>query len=123
MSKTSESEPRLAVKMPASIPVAGRDALGHPYRRQILRALQREAVKLSPAELTESGLLPCTPACAAYHLQVLTGSGLAESVETEAVGSGITQRFAARIDEDGPVLSVLRETEQSDQRRLAATAS
>lgn len=121
MSETGDNG-RLTVDMPAGIPAAERDALGHPYRRQILRALGRQPLKLSPSELTESGLLPCTAACAAYHLQVLANSGLADPAEPEAAGSGIRRRFSSLVGPGSPVLTVLRETEQPDRRRLATAA-
>lgn len=123
MSETGHGGQRLPADLVANIPADARKALEHPYRRQILRALHREAVKLSPSELTESGLVPCSLSCATYHLLVLAGSGLAEGVESEPVGGRVTRRFSSLVDDGSPVLTVLRDTELSDQRHFALAAS
>jgi predicted transcriptional regulator len=109
--------------MLVNVPADARKALEHPYRRQILRALQPESTRLSPAELTESGPLPRSLSYATYHLKVLANSGLAEGVESEPAEGGVTRRFSSLIGDDSPVLTVLRDTEQSDRQLLEHAGS
>src|SRR5690349_5945488 len=85
---------RLAVMLPHSL----QDALDHPIRREILRALTRgershslNAIRIEFREL-QAGQLN-------YHLQVLRRSGAMESSDSL------------------PVRGVLRATEQWDKRR------
>ena len=91
-----------------------RDALNHPARRDILRAL---AVASSPRDLATisrsvlSG--SCTLHVLGYHAQVLERADLAESVRGSASGA---PRFAlsARAERT-EVLGTLRETEGEDR--------
>jgi predicted ArsR family transcriptional regulator len=109
--------------MATKLPADARSALQHPYRRQILRALQKDAVKLSPSQLTESGQVPCSLPCAAYHMQVLAESGLVESEESAPVRGRTKRHFSSLVDEGSPISAVLRDTEQSDQQHFALAAS
>lgn len=99
------------------------DALGHPYRRQILRALHRDVSSLSPPELTESGLLPCSLSAAVYHLEVLENAGLVGEVDAGQEGSVTVRHFASRVEAGSTVAEVLRETDDADRQRLAVEPS
>jgi hypothetical protein len=123
MAETSDNGRQPSTDSLASFPAPERDALGHPFRREILRALGRETAQLSPAELADSGLLPCSAGCAAYHLQVLAHCGLAAGVESEVASDGVAQRFTSLIEDGDPALAILRETTQSDRRHLAPASS
>lgn len=121
----SESEMRqpLPERLAARLPAGVRDALQHPYRRQIVRALHRDVRELSPSEVAESGLVPCSIGCAAYHMDVLARAGLLRGPEAVRCSGSVTRSYSARTAGAGAVAEVLRETEQADQRFFTAGPS
>lgn len=123
MSQTSSNGQQLPADLLVDLPAGAREALSHPYRRQILRDLHGEKVSLTPAELTETGPAPRSLSYAAYHLRVLVGSGLAATAEAEPAGGTVANRYSSLVEDGSPVLTVLRHTDQSDQRHFALTAS
>jgi DNA-binding transcriptional ArsR family regulator len=122
MGENSHEERRLPEHLTQQLPREVRDALGHPFRRQILRALDGESPQLSAADLSQSGPVPCSVSSASYHLCVLTKSGLVEIVASESTAGTIKRYFSSPPGRDGLVKRVLSDTEETDQRLLAETA-
>lgn len=92
-------------------------ALLHPYRRQLLRALEQVRM-LSPAEVANSGLLPCGLTTAAYHLTVLADAGLVRQEPPDP--SDRTFRFcSAEAEPAGPLAEYLRQTLEEDEEHIA----
>jgi DNA-binding transcriptional ArsR family regulator len=115
----SRTEQRLPAHLAARIPAELRGALEHPYRRQILRALDRDVLQLSPSELAEAGLIPCSTSCVSYHLRTLYDAGLIQKDRSESIRGTTTDYFSSSIGAQAGVLDVLRSTERSDNQLLA----
>lgn len=108
--------PRLATMLEPNL----RDALDHPFRRGVLRSLNRTGQSWSVAEIGAE-LPSLRQAQLSYHLQVLLRSG---AVANEAAGAGRDRaRYASEVLEDDEVRSVLRATEQWDRERQEAVAA
>jgi hypothetical protein len=122
MGENSHEERRLPEHLAEQLPREVRDALGHPFRRQILRVLDSDNPRLSAADLSQSGPVPCSVSSASYHLCVLTQSGLVEIVGSESAAGSMKRYFSPRPGQDRLVQRVLGDTEQNDQRLLADAA-
>ena len=122
MGEKSHEERHLPVDLTQQLPRAVRDALGHPFRRQILRVLGAGAPQLSAVDLSQSGPVPFSVSSASYHLCVLTKSGLVEISNSESSAGSVKRYFSSPPDRDGLVQRVLGDSEQSDQRLLADAA-
>lgn len=95
-----------------------RRALDHLCRRRILRAFASGArPKLTPADLV---CPDCQLSCANYHLRVLDMSGLISGAGAVHVEGATHFYFSSSIGNNKLVLTVLKATEKSDQRRSAA---
>ena len=123
MCDSSHKGQRLPASLAVRLPADSREALQHAVRRQILRALDRDAQMLSASEVVKSGLAPCSVPCASYHLRALEKSGLVEQVASEPVGGSMKHYFSSSIGDRDLVPEVLRDTERSDKQLLANTAS
>jgi DNA-binding transcriptional ArsR family regulator len=122
MGENSHEERRLPEQLADQLPRDVRDALGHPFRRQILRVLDSGIPKLSAAHLSQSSPAPCSISSANYHLCVLTKSGLVEVIGLESDGGSMTRYFSSRPGQNRLVQRILGATEQADQRLLADAA-
>jgi DNA-binding transcriptional ArsR family regulator len=122
MGENSHEERRLPEHLAQQLSRGVRDALGHPFRRQILRVLDSGAPKLSAADLSQSGPVPCSISSASYHLCVLTESGLVEIVSAESAAGSMKRYFSSHPDQNRLVQRVLDDTEENDQRLLADAA-
>ena len=122
MGENSHEEERLPDHLTQQLPREVRDALGHPFRRQILRVLDGQHPKLSAADLSQSGPVPCSVSSASYHLCVLTKSGLVEVAGSESAAGSMTRYFSSRPGRNRLVQRVLGDTEKNDQRLLADAA-
>jgi|SRR3954447_3513619 len=112
---------RLAARLAAGLEPKLQDALDHPVRREVLRALSQgggsHSVAEIGAELRAFGLGQL-----GYHLQVLRRSGAVASVAVD-LGTGQNRaRYASEVCEDAQVRAVLRATEQGDRERREAAA-
>jgi DNA-binding HxlR family transcriptional regulator len=105
-----------AQRLPAEL----RGAMGHPYRRQILRRLDDGDGERSTAELRECGCIPCTLPCLTYHLGVLVEAGLVRRIPTGSVEGRIVHLFAA-ADHGQAVAEILQTTAALDGRHLELT--
>jgi len=98
------------------------DALDHPFRREVLRTLNREGRARSVAELGAE-LPALRRAQLAYHLQVLRRLGaVAPGPAGPGAGRGHAH-YASGVLEDEEVRAVLRATERVDRERREAAAA
>jgi len=113
---------RLPAALAASLEPKLQDALGHPVRREVLRALHGGERARSVAEIDAQ--LPFRAGELGYHLQVLQRLGAVASKPVSAPARRVTE-LASEVGGDGRVRSVLRATERWDRERreLAAKAS
>lgn len=97
-----------------------RDALGHPWRREILRVLHTSDRARTIGELA-TALPPISAAQISYHAQALHRG---EAVDGEGISpvAGRHRAYHSLVAADAEVLAVLRERGQPDrrQRRTAA---
>jgi predicted transcriptional regulator len=98
------------------------EALRHPVRCQILRALLESDRTLSPVELWKAGKVSCAVPCASYHMRALERQGLVKHASSEPVRGALKHCFSPAVEGEASILTVLRKTERSDSRLLAATA-
>ena len=96
------------------LPAGVRSAMGHPFRRQILRILYESDGERSASELRECGCIPCTLSCIVYHLSVLADSGLVRRVPVGSVEGRLVHTFAADLDDQPAVREVLEATATAD---------
>lgn len=112
---------RLSPGLAATLGPEFQDALDHPVRRELLRALNRSQRSQGVAELG-AGLSGFRLSQLGYHLQVLRRSGSIVSTG----GPGIDRsrpRYASQVSEDEQVRAVLRATERWDRERREAVAA
>jgi Helix-turn-helix domain len=98
-------------------------ALGHPYRRQILRTLSAAGQKMSTIQLEASTGPSCPLSCTAYHARQLEEADLVAQVGSEAAEGTLTLFYSSLIGDDRLVHAVLQATEISDQQHLAPAAN
>jgi DNA-binding transcriptional ArsR family regulator len=110
---------RLPAALAASLEPKLQDALGHPVRREVLRALQGDERARSVAEIDAQ--LPFRPGQLGYHLQVLQRLGAVVSKPASAPAPRDT-KIASGICGNGRVRSVLRATERWDRERRESVA-
>ncbi len=111
---------RLAAHLAARLGPKLQDALDHPVRREVLRALHGERPARSVAEI--GARLPVRSGQLSYHLQVLRHC---DTVASELAGGGVDRgraRYASAVSGDRGVRSVLRATERWDRERTEAAA-
>jgi DNA-binding transcriptional ArsR family regulator len=112
---------RLSARLAGMLEPELQDALGHPVRRELLRALNRSGRPQTVAEIG-ADLRGFRLSQLGYHLQVLRRSGSVASTG----GPGIDRsrpRHASRVSEDERVRAVLRATERWDRERREAALS
>lgn len=98
-----------------------RDALGHPWRREILRVLHTSRRPRSIGELAIA-LPPISAARISYHLQALRRNGVVSTGGASAV-EGRHHVYRSLVAADAQALAVLRGRERSDQGQRKALAS
>ena len=108
----------LGARQASRLPAELRDAMGHPYRRQILRNLQDGGREQSASELRDCGCIPCTLSCLTYHLTVLVDAGLVRRVPVGSVEGRVVHTFAPALEETPAVTEVLEATAISDGPHL-----
>jgi len=122
MEKAVEAEDgRLSARFASVLEPKLQDALDHPIRRELLRALNRSERPRSIGEIAAQ-FPPFGLSRLSYHLQVLWRSGTVAS-EPSCAGSGDgPAHYASEVFDDGQVLAVLRATERWDRERRQAEA-
>ena len=122
MEKAVEAEDgRLSARLAAGLEPKLQDALDHPVRRELLRALNRSERPRSGGEMAAQ-LPPFGLSRLTYHLQVLRRSGAVASESSCAGPGGGRALYASAVFDDGQVLAVLRATERWDRERRQAEA-
>lgn len=117
------AQERLPAQLAAMLEPEFHDALDHPIRREVLRALNRSAHPRGVAEL-KAELRVFRSDELSYHLQVLRSSGTVASRTASGSRDRGRVQFVSEVDDDGRVRAVLRATEQWDaERREAAVAA
>jgi DNA-binding transcriptional ArsR family regulator len=71
-------------------------ALGHPLRRQILRAMADQD-RISPREISDELCEPLSNV--SYHFRVLAGCGAVTLVDTEPVRGSVRHFYSPTIEE------------------------
>lgn len=113
---------RLSARLAEPLGPRLRDALDHPIRREVLRALNRRDGSRSVAEISTE--LPAFGlGQLGYHLQVLRRSGAVAPVPADLDAGQSRPRYASDVLDDGQVRAVLRATEQWDRQRREAAAA
>lgn len=114
---------RLSARLAETLDSELHDALDHPVRREVLRALNQNGRARTAAEISAE-LRPFRLSQVGYHLQVLRRSGTVASGPADLGGGQARARYASEVGADGRVRAVLRATERSDrERREAAIAA
>jgi len=113
---------RLSGQLAAELEPELRDALDHPIRREVLRALAGSRKSHSISELGVE-LRGFRDGQLYYHLQVLQQAGaVALEPADEGAGQG-RARYASAVPEVREVRAVLRATEQWDRKQREAAAA
>lgn len=110
-----DGDGRLEARMAAMLDLKLQDALDHPVRRELLRALGQDGGAKDVAEIG-ADLRGIRLSQIGYHLQVLRRSGSVVSIG----GPGVDRnrpRYASQVSGDGQVRAVLRATERWDRER------
>lgn len=115
-------EDRLPGQLAAKLEPRLQDALDHPARREVLRALNRSPRARSASELRVE-LQSLRPSQLRYHLQVLRRSGAVASDPPGPNLTGRRSRYASEVIDDGEVRAVLRVTERRDRQQSEAKAA
>jgi DNA-binding transcriptional ArsR family regulator len=112
---------RLSARLAATLEPGLQDALDHPVRREVLRALNRSERSRSLTEL-EVELCGFRLGQLDYHLRVLRRAGTVASEVGGLTPGRNRDQFASEVSDDGQVRAVLRATEQQDRERREAAA-
>jgi DNA-binding transcriptional ArsR family regulator len=106
---------RLAMDFAAQLEPRLQDALNHPTRRDILRALHGGGRALGVGEILND-LHPLTRGEVSYHARVLEDSGCTSADGARPAAEGGERRFQSTVAESDQALLVLRATQRSDRR-------
>ena len=99
------------------------DGLGHPIRREVLRALHRPMRSRGGVDI-QAELHVFGSSQINYHLEVLGRSGIVVPISGSAGAGPARTLHASEIADNGKVRAILRATEQRDrERREAADAA
>lgn len=88
------------------------DALNHPLRRKLLRALQNADGARSPSQLTE--ILGEDIGNISYHMKVLVGRRAVRKARTRQVRGATENFFVSRVAANKRVVAILADTEGED---------
>ncbi len=112
---------RLSTDLAASLEPSLQDALNHPLRRSILRALHARGCPRGVAEIL-GDLSPFTRGEVGYHLQILLRSGSVVDDGTRPGLAGRERLYESRLAGDPRVAAVLRATTEFDREHRRAQA-
>jgi DNA-binding transcriptional ArsR family regulator len=116
MDAVEAEDGRLAANLAASLEPRLRDALDHPFRREVVRILNRDRHPRSVTEL-QADLPPFQPEQLGYHLRVLREAGVVAAKGNGAGTAGKHARYGSVAAEDGRIRGVLRATERWDRQQ------
>jgi DNA-binding transcriptional ArsR family regulator len=106
---------KLPSQIAAQLSPTARDALGHPVRRQILRALNDSREPRSPGEIATETLPHASVSVVSYHAQVLESCDSVAMTGTRQVRGGIDRLYASKVAGDEQVAAVLQATRRLDR--------
>jgi hypothetical protein len=106
---------KLPAQLAAQLSPTARDALGHPVRRQILRALNESSEPRSPSEIAAATLPHASVSVVNYHAQVLEVCDSVAIAGTRQVHGGITRLYASKVAHDEQIAAVLQATRGLDR--------
>jgi len=95
------------------------EAISHPVRRRILRAMGDAGAPSSPAEMAKQLELPA--GTVGYHTQVNARLGAVEPEEERIAGVAAERPYRTTIIGDPPIESLLEETRAYDEQRRQGT--
>jgi DNA-binding transcriptional ArsR family regulator len=104
----------LPIELAAQLTPRDRDALGHPVRRQILRALNESDAPRSPLEIAATTLPQRGVGVVSYHALVLAGCGSVRLSGTRQVRGSLARLYVSAVAEDEQIASVLQATRELD---------
>jgi hypothetical protein len=113
--KADVKSERLPTRLGAQLTPRTRDALSHPVRRQILRALNNSAEPRSPSEIAAMTVPQASLSVIGYHVHVLESCGSIALTGTRPTQGGIDGLYASTVAGDEQVVSVLQATRQIDR--------
>jgi len=92
-----------------------RDALGHPVRRQILRALNESSEPRSPGEIAAVTLPHTGVSVVSYHAQVLENCDSIVMTGTRNAHGNVARLYASKVAGDEQIAAVLQATRGLDR--------
>lgn len=106
---------KLPSQLAAQLTPSTRDALGHPVRRQILRALNESSEPRSPSEIATTALPHASVSVVSYHAQVLETCDSVAMTGTRQVHGTVALLYASKVAGDEQVAAVLQATRGHDR--------
>jgi hypothetical protein len=106
---------KLPSQLAAQLTATTRDALGHPVRRQILRALSESTQPRSPSEIATAALPHASVSVVSYHAQVLETCDSVAMIGTRQVHGSVACLYASKVAGDEQVAAVLQATRGLDR--------
>jgi DNA-binding transcriptional ArsR family regulator len=106
---------KLPSQLAAHLSPMARDALSHPMRRQILRALNGSSEPRSPSEIATAALPQAGVSVVSYHAQVLETCGSVAMTGIRQVPGGVARLYASKVAGDEQVAAVLQATRGLDR--------
>ena len=105
----------LSSQLAAQLPASTRDALGHPVRRQILRALNESGEPRSPSEIVAAALPHASVSVVSYHARVLETSDSVAMTGTRQAHGDVARLYASKVAGDEQIAAVLQATRGLDR--------
>jgi hypothetical protein len=105
----------LPSQLAAQLSPPTRDALGHPVRRQILRALNDSDEPRGPAEIAAATLPHTSISVISYHAQVLASRDCVALAGTRQEDGTLACLYTAKVADNEQVSAVLRATRELDR--------
>jgi hypothetical protein len=106
---------KLPSQLAAQLSPTAQDALGHPLRRQILRALNESGQARSPGEIALATLPRASVSVISYHAQVLETCDSVAITGTRQVPGGVARLYVSKVAGDEQVAAVLQATRGLDR--------
>jgi DNA-binding transcriptional ArsR family regulator len=106
---------KLPSQLAAQLTASTRDALGHPLRRQILRALNESSEPRSPGEIAAAALPYASVSVVSYHAKVLEACDSVAMTGTRQVHGALARLYASKVAGDEQVAAILHATRGLDR--------
>ncbi len=103
------------IRLIANLPPEARQALDHPVRRDILRALNDSPTPRSSTEIAAAAGPKASLNVIHYHALVLTEHGSIKVAGTQSSRGAVTRLYASNVADDQQVTSVLKVSRQLDR--------